>query len=170
MKKLFTLIKNIFKVVKVLSVDDSGDYQFANVSFLGKTQKVMLFTPYGLVSNPPLNSMGLLWSQQGQESNGIGIADNPKTRPLKNLEEGESALVNHVTGDYVYLKANGDLEASVSGDVDIASGGDVTVAATNVDIISATLAHNGTNIGDGHTHSQGNDSDGDIEVDTGGPQ
>lgn len=169
MKRIFNIIKNLFKIAKVLSVDDSGDFQYANVSFLGKTQKIMVFTPYGLISNPPANSLGLIWSQQGQESNGIGMADDPKTRPLKDLKEGESALVNHVTGDYVYLKENGDLKAIVSGNVEITASGNATLIATSVEITSTTLAHNGTNIGNNHIHPQGNDSDGDTEQDTGGP-
>lgn len=169
MKRIFTLIKNIFKVAKVLSVDDSGDYQFANVSFLGKTQKVMLFTPYGLVSKPPVGSMGLLWSQQGQESNGIGMADDPKTRPLKDLNDGESALVNHITGDYIYLKENGDIAVSCSGNLVANVAGDATLTAVNVEITSTTLTHNGTNIGKTHVHPQGIDSDGDTQQDTGGP-
>lgn len=117
MKSLYNKIKNLFKVVKILSTDDSGDFQYGQVSYLGKDHKVLIFYPYGLVGKPPANSMGILWSQQGQESNGIGIAGDPKTRPLKDLKDGESALVNHVTGDYVYLKENGDLHATVSGDL-----------------------------------------------------
>jgi len=202
MKNLYNKIKNIFKVVKILSIDDSGDYQFAKVSCLGKEQKVLIFYPYGLLGKPPANSMGLLWSQQGQESNGIGIAGDPKTRPLKDLADGESALVNHVTGDYVYLKENGDLHAIVSGDLiadvggnsiatvvgnaEITAGGDAKISAggdaeltavgnakisaVNVEIISTTMTHNGVNIGGDHTHPQANDSDGDTQQDTGGPQ
>jgi hypothetical protein len=39
-----------------------------------------------------------------------------------------------------------------------------------IDFTSASLKHNGTNVGDTHTHTQGTDSAGDTEQDTGGPQ
>lgn len=202
MKNLYNVIKNIFKVAKILSIDDSGDFQYGQVSYLGKEHKVLIFYPYGLVGKPPADSMSLLWSQQGQESNGIGIAGDPKTRPLKDLKDGESALVNHVTGDYVYLKENGDLHAKVSGDLiadvggnsvvtvdgnaeitaggnaKISAGGDAEITAVgnakisgvNVEITGTNLTHNGVNIGAEHKHPQPNDSSGDTQQDTGGPQ
>ncbi len=116
MNRLINFIKNIFKVAKVLSIDDSGDFQFASVSFLGKTQKVMMFTPYGLISNPPPDSMCLLWSQQGQESNGIGIPDDPKNRPVKDTLPGEAGVANYETGAYILFVENGDANLVVPGD------------------------------------------------------
>ena len=47
----------------------------------------------------------------------------------------------------------------------------VNITATGaVAINSASLTHNGTNIGDDHTHPQENDSGNNTEQDTGGPQ
>ena len=47
----------------------------------------------------------------------------------------------------------------------------VNINATGaIALTSTSLTHNGTNIGDDHTHSQGADSRGDAEQDTGGPQ
>jgi phage gp45-like len=115
-----TLIKNLFKIAKLLSVDDSGDYQFMTVKTLGKTQKVMSFKPYGLMSNPPVDSIVSLLSQQGQESNGIGTADDPKNRPIKNMKTGEVAVGNYITGDYLYFDADGSFHLlTVAGNSDI---------------------------------------------------
>lgn len=130
MKNIFVCLKNLFKIAKLISVDDSGDLRSAIVSFLGKQQRVMLFTPYGIMSSPPASSLTILWSQQGQESNGIGISDDPKNRILKNLKEGEIALGNYKTGSYILFDENGGCQ-----------------------IVSSSLTHNGTNIGDDHTHS-----------------
>jgi phage gp45-like len=87
-----------------------------NITTLGKTQKVLSFKPYGLMSSPPVNSIVGLWSQQAQESNGIGIADDPKNRPIKDMAEGEVALGNYVTGDYLYFDEDGvlDIKSTVS--------------------------------------------------------
>jgi len=111
---ILNMLKNIFKVAKLLSVDDSGDFQFATVSFSGKQQKVLMLKPYGLMSNPPVSSMVGLWSQQGQESNGIGIADDPKNRTLKDLEPGEVGLSNFSTGDYIFFDKDGNMSLIVS--------------------------------------------------------
>jgi len=160
----------MIKLGKLLSVDDSGDYTFCSVSVLGKEQKALLFNPYGIMSNPPKPSMGVLFSQQGQESNQIAMFDDPKNRPLKNLADGEVAIGNYITGDYAYFDENGDLFASVTRDCTIAAARNITMTAVNVEVTSTTITHNGTNIGDDHVHPQANDSGGNTEQDTGGPQ
>lgn len=210
---ILTLIKNLFKIAKLLSVDDSGGLRFGTVSMLGKNQKVMVFSPYGLMHNPPASSLALVWSQQGQESNGIAIADDPNNRTLKDLQSGEVALGNYLTGHHVLFDQNGtctlitdnlnivvdqtltlnadfidigaandisiaaknlylDIEndtALTSGTVDIEAASSMDLQAVNADIVSTTLTHNSINVGGNHAHSQGVDSSGDTEQDTGGP-
>lgn len=220
--KGITVLKNLFKVAKLISVDDSGNLRIGSVSFLGKNQSAMLFSPYGIMHKPPADSMVILWSQQGQESNAIGIADDPKNRTLKNLAEGEIAVGNYLTGNYLKFDENG-LCTLIAEDLNVVVTNDITVTATNLDVaisgattvqsgtikveadttlelisgttmdLSATgalalvaasigmtsigaatisapsLNHGGVNIGSTHIHSQGNDSDGDSEVDTGVP-
>lgn len=192
MRRLITMIKNAFKIARLLSVDDSADLRFGSVSMLGKTQKVMIFSPYGLMHNPPSDSLALVWSQQGQESNGIGIADDPKNRTLKDLKSGEVAIGNYLTGAYIYFDENGkctiaadDMDVLIQNDISLEAinmttvcSGTFEVQAVNINLIAsanialsaASVAHDGTNIGDDHYHSQGNDSGGSIEQDTGGPQ
>lgn len=204
MRSIITMIKNAFKIARLLSCDDSADLRFASVSFLGKTQKVMLFTPYGLMSKPPADSLALIWSQQAQESNGIGMADDPRNRTLKNLASGEVALGNYTTGHYIYFDENG-LCTIIADDINIVAASDITMTAENITLnaasdinisgdtvgieatttmnldattlnisgttipISGALTNNTVNIGSTHIHSQGNDSNGDTEVDTGVP-
>jgi phage gp45-like len=133
-----TLIKNLFKIAKLLSVDDSGDYQFMTVKTLGKTQKVMSFKPYGLMSNPPVNSIVSLLSQQGQESNGIGTADDPKNRIFSNMETGEVALGNYFTGAAVYFSSDGKM-ASASPDANtMFSAVGIVLFAPTIELIAST--------------------------------
>jgi phage gp45-like len=127
---MLKLLKNLFKVAKLLSVDDSGDFQFARVSFLGKEQKVLMLKPYGLLSNPPVPSMVALWNQQGQESNGIGIADDPKNRTLKDLVSGEVGLSNFTTGDHLLFDADGNFIQVVTTNEFKTIGGDSFVVIT----------------------------------------
>jgi len=147
---ILTLLKNLFKVGKMLYVVDSGDMRFGMVSFLGKTQKVLVFSPYGLMHHPPDNSMAIVMSQGSKESNGISIVDDPVNRTLKNLATGEVALGNYLTENYIYFDKNGLC----------------TIKATDVNIISDTLKHNGVNIGDDHEH----DGVTTGSSNTGGPQ
>ena len=91
--------------------------------------------------------------------------DFPNIRP-KNLQPGEVVVSNYLTGSEVRFKANGD--------IDISSGNKINITATDIVItgaveITGTITNNGTTIGDDHIHSQGADSDGDSEVDTGTP-
>lgn len=204
MRSIITMIKNAFKIARLLSCDDSADLRFASVSFLGKTQKVMLFTPYGLMSKPPADSLALVWSQQAQESNGIGMADDPRNRTLKNLASGEVALGNYTTGHYIYFDENG-LCTILADDINIVAANDITMTAENITLnaasdiemsgdtvgieatttmdldattinitgttipITGALTNNAVNIGSTHRHSQGADSNGDAEQDTGVP-
>jgi phage gp45-like len=110
MINLLTLIKNLFKIARLLSVDDSGDLRIATLSALGKKQTALLFTPYGLMHNPPVDSLALLWNQQAQSSNGIAMADSPNTRIFKDLKEGEVAVGNYMTGDYLFFNEGGSSE------------------------------------------------------------
>lgn len=210
---ILTLIKNLFKIAKLLSVDDSGGLRFGTVSMLGKTQKVMIFSPYGLMHNPPTSSLSLVWSQQGQESNGIAMADDPNNRTLKDLKSGEVAIGNYITGHYIHFDESGtchlltdnlniivnhtctltaqniDISASqdvtiaaqnlyldiendaslVSGTIGLESSSTIDLIAVDVGIDSTTMQHNSVNVGGDHIHSQGQDSAGDTEQDTGAP-
>lgn len=115
--KILNLIKNLFKVAKHLSTDDSGDFRYYTVSALGKQQKVLGFMPYGLFGSPTINSMVHLLNQQAQESNGIGIAGDPKNRILKDTSAGEIGLGNFLTGDYVFFDENGDCYLQITRDL-----------------------------------------------------
>jgi phage gp45-like len=138
------LIKNLFKIAKLLSVDDSGDYQFMNITTLGKTQKVLSFKPYGLMSSPPVDSIVGLWSQQGQESNGIGIADDPKNRLIKDMEEGEVAIGNYLTSSYLKFDADSDVILAAARDATLFGFNEATLLALSKIIISApTIEMNG---------------------------
>ena len=141
------LIRNLIKIAKLVSVDDSGDLQFATVSTLGKQQKILMLKPYGLMSNPPAGSIVTVLSQQGHESNGIGIADDPANRTLKDLEEGEVGLGNYSTGSYIFfdkdkkalLSAEDSVLITADNDITIFAFDDITMYATDVCTINGSV-------------------------------
>jgi phage gp45-like len=124
------------------SVDDSGDVRRGTATWLGRTgQPIQVAGIYGLVSNPPAGSQVLLLPQNGQESASIGLADHPKLRPVRDLEEGEVALVNYLTKSHVIFKQNGDIEVfTEAGNLIAAITGNIEVTATGN--VAATISGN----------------------------
>lgn len=144
---------------------DNLPFRKARVKGLGKESNIYVVYPYGLTANVPEGALCVSWQVSGQESDRAAIADFPQRRP-KNLAPGEVVVSNYLTGSEVRFKANGD--------IDVTSTSMVKITAPDVTIISdvevtGTITNNGTTIGDDHIHSQGNDSNGDNEVDTGTP-
>jgi phage gp45-like len=117
------------------SADDSGALRSGTASWLGRDgQPIQLASLYGLVHNPPSGCQVLLLPQNGQESNSIGLPDHPSIRPLKDLKEGEVALVNYLTGAYVLFKENGDIEVVTPGNLTATVTGNITATATQVSV------------------------------------
>lgn len=155
-KNIYSRLINLIKTGKLISVDDSGNLRSGVVSFLGKNQKVNVFTPYGLMHNPPINSLSFLCCLLGKESNILSFSDDPINRPLKNLKEGEVALGNYKTGDYVYFDEDGNFKGvvtkdfnfiigndqieSVGNDKTVTAGNDINLTATNNINLTATTS------------------------------
>lgn len=187
MRRLITKIKNIIKIANLLSVDDSGNLRIGNAQFLGKEQTVNIFSPYGLIHNPPISSLGVLFQVQSHENNIMSIWDDPKNRTLKNLSSCEVAVSNYNTGDYVYFKTGNVIEivgvtinanattTNITSDVNITGDmvitGNLNVTGT---ITAPTIQANTSLMVQGeemhnHGHPQGMDSAGNIQQNTGGP-
>jgi phage gp45-like len=131
-------IRNLFKFAKLMSVNDAGGFQYFSVSMLGKTQTVLGFTPYGLMSCPPAGSMVALWSQQGHEANGVGMADDPNNRILKDMVDGEVALGNYVTLAYLLFDKDSGYQLVVPLNVTETIGGDSVKTVTGNDTETIT--------------------------------
>lgn len=134
MRKLFTKIKNLIKFAQIVMADDSRDIRAAQIKYLGKQQRCTVFTPYGIMHNPPPNSAGPFWQIDGEESKLVGMFDLSNQRTLKNLQPGEIATGNYLTGDYVLFKdgkiievnATGDIVENVAGNITATVGGNIT--------------------------------------------
>lgn len=152
---------------------DNLPFRKARVKGLGKESTVYVVYPYGLTANAPEDSLCVSWQVGGQESDRVAIADFPQSRP-KNLAPGEVVVSNYLTKSEVRFKANGDIDITAASNVNITATTALTISAPDVTItgaveVTGTITNNGTTIGDDHIHSQGNDGNGDSEVDTGTP-
>ncbi|MCP4552350.1 MAG: hypothetical protein GY834_09980, partial [Bacteroidetes bacterium] len=145
LKKLLTKLSNIIRQgIITLVTDDSETYPHMQVEYNGKTVYVTRISPYGVCSNPPVDSFALVMNSSGTESIKFGIPIDFINR-MKNLIEGEAALFNSKTDTYILMKSDGTI-------------------TTNADIII-----DGISFLD-HVHEQDTDSDGDTEQDTDVPK
>lgn len=143
MKKIFNKICNMIKFgyVSLVGKDDT-DYPILQATYLNKTSNVLLITPYGLSSNPPLKTKMLLFNILGSESNKAGIAFSLKNR-FKNLKAGEVVVGNIETQSFIKFSENGGIEIESAGKIIINVIGDVDLKANEVNI-DATKTNLGT--------------------------
>lgn len=153
-RSLTQRIKNVVKVATLVAVNDTTAVRRAFIKYMGRTRlPAAMFSPYGLMHNPPANSLCLVFAQNGQSSNPWVMADDPRRRPL-NLDPGEVAVGNYLTGDYVHFKADGSVVVQTAGAVTVNAGsvainadttinGDLTVTG-DVSAQNATIAQTTT--------------------------
>lgn len=169
MRKMVQRIKSAFKSARVTATDDTVDLRGGTLAYQGASRTGTLWTPYGLCHNPPVGSVALVWAQNGQDSNLIGIADAPATRTLRSLKSGEVGLANYLTGSYALFKENGDLEIdAVNANVEITAnnvnvtltgsatftigGCTITMSASGISVSGGTVTADGIDLKT-HTHS-----------------
>ena len=169
------MIKNLIKIARLVSSDDSGNFTRGVASYGGKEVPLMDMIPYGLIHRPPPNSLCVIFSQNAQESSSLALISDPKRRTLKNLVEGEVALNNQTSGDYIYLKDGNEIEAKTN-TVTILTGettvtivdGQVTIDAANT-IMNGNLQVNGTIDATGNINTEADmNADGEVTADAAG--
>lgn len=115
------------------TADDSGSFQRAQVTNDDKTSTVTVVWPYGFGGSPPVGSFCLMFTANGHEENRHVIATAPDKRMA--TEEGECYMANLVTGSYVFMRKNGDIEIVAKGNENISVDKDFNLnAAGNVNI------------------------------------
>jgi len=181
MKDLIQRIKAIFKIARLASSSNVGDFLQGQFVYMGSNAKGQVFIPYGTIGRPPDGSQVALFAQNGNESNGIGFASDPKNRIKPDAAAGEHGIANYVSGSFIFMDNAGNIEISSEANVTISKAVNVIITASgaatitvptmtiNSDVtINGDLVNNGITF-DTHIHSQGVDGNGDTEVDTDGP-
>lgn len=163
MKRLYYMIKNLIKIARLVSTDDSGNFSRGVASYMGKEVPVLDLIPYGLIHRPPPNSLCVILSQNAQESSALALISDPKRRTLRNLIEGEVALNNQTSGDYIYLKDGNTIEAKTNTVTILTGGTTVTIVDGQVTIDTGNLEVNGNlQVNGTITNTSTIDSGGDI--------
>jgi phage gp45-like len=145
--------------------DDSETYPQIQLYYNGDTVFATRISPYGVCSNPVLDSFNLVFNANGNASSKFSIPVDFITR-LKGLKEGETALYNSKTGVYVYIKDDGTvlINAPTQIDGDVTINGNLSVS-DNLDVggnidaggdVTATGEVTGNGIAlSTHTHAPG---------------
>jgi phage gp45-like len=161
--------------------DDSGNVANTQVTYLGRTAQVEVIYPYGTAGKAPKDSSSVMLNIQAQEENRVIIEYRPADR-FKNLKPGEYVVGNQLTGAFVKFSENSDIEIITDGDIkatcknaEITATTKATITAPAIALIgnvaitgnlavSGTMTNAGKDVGQGHGHTQGNDSNGDSEA------
>lgn len=115
----------------VQSVDDRVDYPTMQVKYLKDVIKVVQkLGIYGICSNPPKGSNGILFPILGSDSNIACLADDIKNR-FKDLKEGELVLGNYLTKSFIKFNQDGGVEIHAKYIKQIADEGDISMTAGN---------------------------------------
>ncbi len=150
--------------------DDSNQFEVQQMDYNGKVADGLIVFPYGIHGNVPADALALMFAVQGNPENRAAIAWTPKDRP--ELEAGEVAFYHPPTDAFIIWRASGelDIETGGSGTADInLKAATVNMNVTQLNVIgntefTGTVKANGKVIDDTHGHTQGNDSDGDVEA------
>lgn len=107
---MINALRNLIKWARIsLSGDDSTSFPTSQMTYFTKTTDVLMIFPYGMGANPPEDSICLMFSASGQESNRAAIPTvNPNIRP-KNLEKGETYFGNPLAKTRIVFQADGTL-------------------------------------------------------------
>ena len=163
-------LKNLIRLARI-TASGSDDEQFPSqqLEYLGKIANGIMVFPYGMHANVTPDVLALMFAAQGHPENRFVIPFNTRNRPK--LAEGEVALFHPPTGSFIKWDEDGNLLIN-NGSSTLTIIGDKMTFSGDLQVVGDITARFGTgnDVGLGtHKHSQGNDSDGDSEVDTNAP-
>lgn len=132
---LLAKLKNIVRRVKITGpADNTGQFPVQQMTFKGKLINVMQIFPYGTYSNLSNESLGVMFSIDGNSSDRVALCYDPKNRP-KDLEQNEVAFYHPPTQSFIKFRNNGDLEVST---VEGETKGSIIINCTNATVNAET--------------------------------
>ena len=125
------------------AVDNTKQFPVQQITYHGKVANTAMVFPYGLFANVSnTDSLGLLFSVEGSESNKMCLAYTPKLRP--ELEQNEVAVYHPYTKAEIIFKNNGNIEID-------AGNANIVINCSNAEINSQQVDVNASivNLGEG---------------------
>ena len=105
MLKFKIMLKNIILKAVISLINDDGTFQ---VTLFDKVKNIANTNFYGLKTFAIKGSNVLLFNPSGNGDSTVGFAVS-KALDLPALEEGEIAIYNELTSNYVHLKSDGSI-------------------------------------------------------------
>lgn len=165
-EQLLRKIKSMIRrAVVSLSLPDTGGNPIVQVGYLGKTANAEAIWPYGLGGRLPEDAQVFLFNIEGMEENKAGIGTAPNQRK-KVDNSGEIWVGNPLTQAIILFKSDKSIEmTNGTGNMTMLPDGSVNINGLIISSSGELTNAAGIVLGT-HTHAQGNDSDGNTEVET----
>ncbi len=130
---------------------DNGDFQTAQITYMGKTSDSEILWAYGTYGSVPVNSLCVTLSVGAHEEDRVTFPSRSRTRTRRALRAGEVGFGNPIAKSDVFFDADGnviitvpgDKRVTVVGDCQLTVSGNVTVSGGNVTINATTTTLNG---------------------------
>lgn len=129
----------------VQSIDDKSDFPTMQIKYLKEVIKIVQkLGIYGVCSNPPKGSNGILFPILGSDSNIACLADDIANR-FKDLKEGEVVIGNYLTKAFIKFKQDGGIEIHAKYIKHVADEGDISMESPNGNITNTAKSTNISN-------------------------
>lgn len=146
-------ITNLIKrCVLTKTTKDNTQYQIVQCQYLGHIADIESASLYGLSSNPPLDSTGIMFNLQANEENRAAFFNLPQKR-FKDLKPWEVQVGNYLTrssvkfsedksitinslGEIIVTSAD-NLTITTTGDIEITASGNLNIKGNNVTTVEA---------------------------------
>lgn len=139
-RKIYNTIT--LKRCTVESVDDKSDFPTMQVKYLKQVIKIVQkLGIYGVCSNPPKGSNGILFPIMGSDSNIACLADDIANR-FKDLKEGELVIGNYLTKAFIKFSQDGGIEIHAKYVKTIADEGDISMTSPQGNITEQAKSTN----------------------------
>lgn len=127
MHNIKNFITNIIKrCVITRPGKDNNQIPITQISCMDKVADCEIINPYGLYSNPPSGSLGIMFQSQGDEQNRSAIFNVTNNR-FKNLEEGEVVNGNTITTANIKYDKDGNIIITSPNNIQVVIGADNSI-------------------------------------------
>lgn len=126
-------IKSLLRFARVTAIGkDDKDFPVQQVSYFGKVGDAVMWFPFGMTANVPLDFINVIMSMNSNPEERVAFPTSAKERltpPLPSpLESGEVVMFNPLTRAYVFFRADGSIEIKSPADFDLTVAGNVNAA------------------------------------------
>ncbi len=119
------MVKSLLRWARTTKAgDDSKDFPVQQVGYLAKVGDSLMWFPYGMHANVPVDELVLMVSMQGNPEARVSIPGSPKKR-VRPLASSEVVFFHPNTGSKLHFKANGDIEIEATRDLNVKVAGNM---------------------------------------------